>query len=171
MVEDKKSKKKIFIFTGVILIVIAAGIGGWLYAHRYISPIPKSVQQSVTFPVYYPDKKKLPFGYTFNLKSFHNPRQNILLYAVDYGVGKKVVVSLQKKPSNDTINNFYTFTIPLTIQVKTTLGEARIGAAGEAPNQKTIVSLPTSDGVWILATAPDNINQDQLTQVIKSLRK
>jgi len=167
----KKPKKKIIILVVILAILIVGGVGAWFYEHRYISPIPKSVQQSVNFPIYYPEQKKLPFGYTFNLKSFSNPRQNILLYAVDYGVGQKVVFSLQKKPSDEQINNFYTYNMPLTIPLNTSVGQARIGLAGQPPNRKTIASLPTSDGVWILATAPDNINQNQFDQVIKSLRE
>ena len=170
MVDDKNSKRKIIVGL-LVLFIFIGGAGAWTYSHRYISPVPKSAQESVSFPVYYPDQNKLPLGYTFNLGSFSNPRKDVLLYAVDYSVGKKIVISLQKKPSVDQINKFYLAFIPLTNQVNLPLGQARIGITSNQPDQKTIVSLPTNDGVWIIATAPVGVDQKQLNQVMSSLRE
>lgn len=143
--------------------------GGWFYMKNARSPIPKNISQSVSFPIYYPDQKKLPQGYTLSLKSFTSPQKGVILYSVKYK-GKKLVFSLQKKPSDNDIQSFYLNYIPLRNKMQTQLGQAEIGAYRSGGNLQTVVSLPTNKGTWLIITAPYDINQNQLKQILDSLK-
>ncbi len=169
---SKKSNRKLKM--AIICFVIAAGIacaGGWLYANSTKSPVPKNLSESVNFPVYYPDIKKLPNGYTLNKGSFTSPEKGVIIYSVNYGDGKKLIFSTQQQPSDSKIQSFYSNYIPLRNKMGTNLGEAEVGAYGTEKNLKTVVSLPTNNKTWLIITAPYDINQDQLKQVLNSLQK
>jgi hypothetical protein len=158
----------------IICLVAVAGIvcvGGLLYANNTRSPVPKNLNKSVNFPVYYPDAKQLPNGYTLNKNSFTSPEKGVIIYSVSYGNGKKLIFSVQEQPSDSKIQSFYGNYIPLRNRMQTNLGEAQIGAYGAGKNLKTVVSLPTNKKTWLIITTPYDINQDQLKQVLNSLQK
>lgn len=161
----RKNKRLILILIGAILLILIGGFGTWFYVYKNSSLVPKSISQSVTFPVYYPNPKKLPKGYTLNLNSFKTPIKNGVTYTVSYGNGKKIVFSIQLKPSGSTIQTFVGNYMPLRTAYQTAVGEAEIGAY----NLKTLVSLPTNSNSWIIITAPPNINQRQLEQVLSAI--
>jgi hypothetical protein len=150
----------------VLMLALFIGGGTWLYVHKNSSPVPKAIRQSVDFPVYYPDPKKLPSGYTLNLSSFKTPIKNGVTYSVSYGNGKQLVFSVQPKPSPAELQTFDGNYLPLKTTYQTPVGQAEIGAY----NLKTLVSLPTSSSTWIIITAPPNINQGQLKQVLSSIK-
>jgi hypothetical protein len=158
------------IILGLCVIIILLAVGGFIY-HRSNQPrvVPKKFASQLSFPIYYPDPKKLPAGYTINEQSFNSPQTGVLLYSVDYGSGQKLIFSNQARPSSDTIQNFYTNYIPLRNQMNTTLGQAQIGAYGSGKNLKTVVSLPINK-TWVIVTAPYNVNQNQLKQVLNALK-
>jgi hypothetical protein len=106
-----------------------------------------------------------------DLSSFSSPQQGTILYSVKYDTNKKIIFSIQAKPSDSEIQNFYTNYIPLRNHLKISLGNVEIGAYGTSDNLKTVASLPTNDGSWLIATAPPDINQNQLEQVLNSLKK
>jgi hypothetical protein len=159
----------------VLLLIGGAGVGIW--SHRQpvaiqkpinSSPVPLAIAQSVNFPIYYPDPQKLPTGYSLNSSSFkYVPGQGIVYY-VNYDNGKRLVFTLQKKPSNDELATFNKKYIPIHREVLTSLGTATIGGI----SGQTIVSLPTDNLTWIIITGPANIYAtDKLTQVVESLKK
>lgn len=170
--EPRSFKKPLLYYILLIFVVAAAAAAGWWYfTQRNTSPVPESIRKSVSFPVYYPDPKKLPAGYTLDTNSFKNPVKNGVTYNVNYG-GGRVVFSVQAKPSATELDSFTASYIPLNNIYQTPVGQARLGAYNNGGKiaTETLVSLPTDKNVWIIVTAPYNINQDQLKEVLSSLR-
>jgi hypothetical protein len=164
----KRRKYKYRIMLSTLLLLIIIGVAGTLaYRDRTTSPVPKTISQSITFPVYYPDPKKLPAGYTLDLSSFSTPVKNGVTYWVNYGKGNKIVFSIQRKPSNGELQTFDGNYLPLEISYQTPVGMAEIGAY----NLKTLVSLPTNSSAWVIITAPPNIDQGQLEQILSIMKK
>jgi hypothetical protein len=161
----------------VVLIIIIIGVVGILtfvvipsfHGQKKApspNPVPVSIQRKVNFPVYYPVQSKLPVGYTLNTSSF-SVGNGAAVYAVSYNQGKKIVFAVQQKPSAVDIQGFYTTHMPLHSDVNTPVGTAAIGVI----NQQTVVSLPTKSNAWLLITAPLNINQKHLKQVVQAIVK
>jgi len=71
-----------------------------------IKPIPAACRKDVSYPTYYPVVAKLPTGYRLDKKSIDLPASNIIVYAIDYGQGQHLSVSLQPKPSASTLTTF-----------------------------------------------------------------
>ncbi len=169
---------RLVLITLAALFVVAGFASTWLFIHRStlktqktdlgasLSPVPATVMAAVDYKVYYPDIKKLPAGYNLDEKSFNVPVKNGITYTVSYGNNKKIVFSLQTKPSDNELASFRSNYIPLRTDFQTPIGPAQIGAY----NAQTLVSLPVLDGPWIVITAPPDIDQDQLKQVISSLK-
>lgn len=163
----KARNKKKWVFASLVLLILGAGVAdGWLYLHRGTDPVPKSIRQSVSFPIYYPDPKKLPVGYNLNLHSL-SASAKAVIYSINYDDGKKLVFTIQKRPTDSELGYFDTKDIPINHKVLTLIGTATVGAIG----QQTIVSLPTDGGSWILMTGPAVIDQSSLNAVLRSLTK
>jgi hypothetical protein len=152
------------------LLIVVVGIRWVEWQHRYTSPVPKNIVQGVSFPIYYPVQKILPVGYTLDLNSFEQPRQNGISYMVSNNKGQKLVFSLQPKPSSSALQNFEANYIPLNNSYQTANGQALIGAYNTKTGIETLVSLPTDSSTWVIITGPSNINQTQLKQVLSSLK-
>lgn len=163
----------LFFLTTAILVFIVLSL--LVVASRKpriaISPVPNNISRAVSFPIYYPDQKKLPRGYTLSSNSFSKPVPNGVTYSVLYGHGQKIVFSLQPKPSNNELQGFSSNYIPLHNSYSTPIGQALLGAYNTKVGTETLVSLPTNSNTWIILTAPYNINQDELKQVLSSLTK
>ena len=165
----KRKKLKFILLLLAILILIASSTGTWFYLHRSTSPVPKSIRQSVNFPIYYPDPKKLPAGYNLNQSSFKSINSDAIAYSVSYSNNKKLIFSVQKKPSDNELANFNKQYIPIHRQVLTLVGTATEGVIGS----QTVVSLPANDSnAWIIITGPsDAYATTNLAQVLKAIRK
>ncbi len=175
---EKRSKRQWFFWPVILLVIAGAAAGSWLHWHhktgsapKTTSPVPVSIAQAVNFPIYYPDPKKLPPGYRLNVNSFNSPVKNGVTYSVSYDNSKKIVFSLQEKPSENELTSFDNNYIPLRIDYQTIIGQAEIGAYNNHGNIQTLVSLPTRTNAWIIITAPYNINQDELKHVLNSLKQ
>jgi hypothetical protein len=163
----------------ILELVILAGLLGVIVWRAYFyhapatsktssSPVPAAVTSAVNFPIYYPNPSKLPAGFTLNQSSFkYVPRQGVLYY-VNYDSGKKLIFTVQQKPSAGELANFDKQYLAIHRQVLTLVGTATIGAI----NDQTVVSLPTDSNAWIIMTGPADIYaNDDLSQVLKSLQK
>lgn len=153
----------------VIILVLVSVATYYFIKSRASSnslPYPISAQTAglLGYAIYYPNQKLLPPGYTLNRNSFYDSDQAIL-YTVSYGNNQKIVFSDQAKPSIGAIESFYQKNIPLNLTYQTNIGTATIGAI----KNQTLVSLPTDTNAWLLITAPNDINQNQLNQVLKSI--
>lgn len=175
------NKKRLRLWQVALIVFIFLGLGDGVYVkfvHKtasptvvYTSPVPKAISQAVSFPIYYPDSSKLPPGYRLSTASFTKPVNNGVSYSVVYDSGKKLVFSIQKKPSDNELESFKSNYIPLRIDYETPIGTAEIGAYNNHGDIQTLVSLPTKLDAWIIVTAPYDTNQDKLKQVLKSLRQ
>jgi hypothetical protein len=169
--------KKIAVIVVASVLVIGTLVGAILIykSAASSSPVPQSISKQVDFPIYYPDQKQLSSGYTFDKTSITSPAAGVILYKVNYSGYKKIIITIQKLPSDTEIQNFYSNYIPLRTKMQTRLGEAQVGARNIQSNGKlitqTVVSLPTSEDTWILVTAPYDVNQGQLKQVLNSLKR
>jgi hypothetical protein len=148
----------------LLIVVIFTGIVTFCMINKHSDPIPKQYRSNLSFSVYYPNKSKLPIGYSVNNKSYVNPVKNVLVYAIDYGANH-LNVALQVKPSASALQEFVRVHLPLNKTVATTLGTATIGVL----NNQAVASLPTSGNTWIIISGPTSVNQQKLIQVINSL--
>ncbi|HSW79002.1 MAG TPA: hypothetical protein VLF88_03250 [Candidatus Babeliales bacterium] len=162
--------KKLLLFSLLLAGLVGLAGGLLIYRQTHQSPVPPNIQKAVKFPVYYPDPKKLPVGYQLSLSSFSLPRPDVVVYTLNSDSGQKLNISVQSKPDDSVIQNFNSKAIPLRREYHTKFGLAQIGAYQNAQPQ-TIASLPTDDNVWIIVTAPANINQAELKQILSSLKK
>lgn len=164
--------KRLLPYSVAAMVTLCIPLGVWLFQRNTTkttpistSIVPDSIIKSVSYKIYYPNQAKLPKGYTFDKGSFSTPVKNGVTYAVNYPGNNKIVFSLQSKPSDSELQSFKANFIPLSNEVRTSLGQADIGAY----NQQTLVSFPLNDGPWIVITAPSDINQDRLKEVLNSL--
>jgi hypothetical protein len=164
----RKILKWYYLLTGLIILSAVVTIAVLIFTRQPSGtlpyPISKLTAEQLGFDIYYPNQKLLPGGYTLNKGSFETTNQ-VLLYSVSYGSGKKIIFSDQAKPSNTQIQAFYTRNLPLNTTLQVNIGLATIGAV----NLQTVVSIPTNTNAWLIATAPGNIKQRNLDQVIKSI--
>jgi hypothetical protein len=167
--KPKKSRKKATIAI-ISLILIAASISLLkINKNTYTGPVPEKIRKSVSFPIYYPDQSKLPSGYVLNNSSFSSPSTEAALYTVKYNNNKKLIFTVQKKPSDAELANFNKRYIPIHRQVLTSIGTATEGTI----NNQTVVSLPADDdNAWIIISGPsDAYGTNNLAQALKSLKK
>jgi hypothetical protein len=165
------AKRKWLIWGGVLVLVLAVVATAVIYIAQDKSPVPAAIQKSVSFPVYYPDEHLLPAGYTLDTNSFKTPQQNAVLYKVTYGKDQALTFSVQPKVSAEELQHFYENFMPLRTDYKTAVGQAEIGAYNNHDKLQTLVSLPTDSKTWLIITAPADINQKQLKQVLSALRQ
>jgi hypothetical protein len=160
------SKRMQFILSTLLLVILFLIIIA--FSNRDSSspdPISLSIRQSVNFNLYYPDSGKLPSGYTFDIQSV-SASHNAVIFTIKYGHSSQIVFSEQPLPSSTELQTFYAQRIPLRNEIKTPLGEAAISSL----NNRAFVSLPIHK-TWIILTALNNINQNQLKQVLLSLKQ
>lgn len=166
------SRRNLIIGGGVVVILVAVGLGAFFrYGRASSSPVPAQVRKAVTFPIYYPEQQKLPAGYTLDMASFHLAQPGVVIYSVMNQGGQRLLFSEEQKPDSSVIDKFTSSYIPLHTGLKTSLGEAQLGAYGTGKNLRTVISLPINRGPWLILTAPPASSHDDLLQVIRSLVK
>ena len=153
----------------VFVVVIAWFIA--LISSNQISPIPKSILSAVNYPVYYPAAGRLPAGYILDNRSIELVNPGVVIYVIKYDQKNMVVVNEQANPGSTVINQYTSSYLPLHNTFWTPIGNAIMGAYNDGHSIKTVVSLPVYKGPWLIVTAPSNINQTNLKEVIDSLTK
>jgi hypothetical protein len=128
--------------------------------------VPSSISQRVPFPIYYPDPNKLPSDYSFDRASF-STNGEVVVYSVSYKHDKKIAFTLQKKPSSNELDSFYSKQIPLRTEIKTDLGTAAVSSI----NNQRFLSFPIGTDVWLIATAPFAIEPVALEEVAKYITR
>lgn len=167
---DKKLTFSKRLFLGVLFGLLIAGLFvGWYQRASHVSLVPKNIQKSVDFPIYYPES--LPAGYNLDTQSFRLAEAGVVLFAVTYDKGKDIVFSEQQQPSASEMDKFISSYVPLNSALQFPLGQAKVGAYGSAPNIRTVVSLPVRNGPWLIATAPSEVSHDDLVKILTSLTK
>lgn len=166
--EDKKFIAKPIVLLLIACIILAGTITALVLAHSASNsnnPVPKDIRQMVSFPVYYPDAKKMPPNYRLDPQSFSASSQGVVVYSIRYQGIKKVAVSEQRIPSKGDIEYFYTHDLPLHTTLNTSVGIATIGAIG----QQSVTSLLANKNTWLIITAPATIDKTQLAQLLESM--
>lgn len=156
----------------VVLCVVFGVVGlliGWYLLWGMPTVVPKKIQKSVDFSIYYPGT--LPAGYVLDTQSFRLADPGVVIFAVAHGKGKSIVFSEQDQPSASDIDKFITTYLPLNSEVKLPLGQAKVGAYGSAPNIRTVLSLPIRNGPWVIVTMPSDISHDDLVKILAALTK
>jgi hypothetical protein len=165
---SKWRRRRIFVSGGTLLVLF---VGVTIFVQQQISadgPVPSDVSKAVNFSVYYPNQSKLPAGYTLDDASFRLADTNVIVYSVRKN-GEQLVFSETQTPDTSIVDKFTSSYIPLHNTISTKLGKAAMGAAGQGTNLKTIVSLPISNGPWLIVTAPANTKQSDMRQILQSL--
>lgn len=123
-----------------LIIVGAAAAGAWLIIGRGSSPIPKNIQSSANFPIYYPSP--VPNGYKLDKKS--TLFQNGVLFLYFINKDSKISMSQQAIPKNlpdfGLIQKSYTAFKKLDIPA----GQALVGVDGASRNPIAIIETNTT---------------------------
>lgn len=158
-------RKRLLIVTSILLI-LSSGVVGYLLLAKEKNPIPQSIQKSVSFPLYYPDK--LPANWQIEKNSF-NKNTDVVMYRISdkANVQKSISVSIQPQPRAFNFDKFYKETLAKSTQFTTDLG---LAAIGEGENSYKIGSIATGDS-WILASSSSQkvTNQD-LRTILSSMK-
>jgi len=158
----------------IIFVLLAVALVGLVLAFTFkfsAGLVPKSIQKQVNFHIYYPLQDKMPRGYEVDKSSFRTAESNVVLFSVDYGNGRSLVFSEAAKPAGDVIDKFNASAIPIHTQISTPVGKALVGAYGSGKDLRTIVSLPITNGPWLIVTAPSDINQADLQKVLQAISR
>jgi hypothetical protein len=171
----QQTEAKTRFFRSRFFVALCVGLGitglliGWYLIWGTSSVVPKKIQRSVDFAIYYPGT--LVPGYVLDVQSFRLAEPGVVIFAVTHGKDKNIVFSEQDQPSSSDIDKFISTYLPLNSDVKLPLGQAKVGAYGSAPNIRTVMSLPIRNGPWVIVTAPSDINHDDLVKLLASLKK
>lgn len=162
------TNKRWIIAAGFLLAAVLIGLAVWRLTAAG-NPVTDTTQSAGGSGVYQPDSAKLPVGYTFDSSAIRQADDGVSIVTVSSGNGNSVSISQQAQPGSDVIDNFLKTYIPLHTALETKLGQAQVGASGQSPNLQTIASLPVKNGPWLIITAPADISQADLKQIIESL--
>lgn len=167
----KSRPRRYILVVGITALIITIGFVAVIAifvkdnAAPTTSVVPLSIAKSVTFPVYYPDPKKMPPGYVLVQDSFSAANQAVV-YSVAYDSNKTVAFTVQAKPAENDLKVFYANQLPLRNELSVPAGTAAIGVI----NNQTLVSLPTNDNAWLLITAPLDIEPEHLHQLLRIIQ-
>lgn len=159
---NRSSRYRWLAAASILLTVLLVASLAYRYLHKAPSPIPTSVTESATYPLYYPSSP--PKGYRIDEGSFRASNQ-VVIYAVSKENGPSMAVSIQPKPNNFDFNDFHIKKLTGSKEILTQSGKAVIGVY----NDRTVGSLVT-DKSWVLVTAPSSISAKDVETVMKGLR-
>jgi hypothetical protein len=166
----RRLRRPVFLMGAVVVILLLGLIIFIQHRIKADSSVPVEIQKAASFPIYYPEQAKLPSGYSLDNTSFRFAQPGVVVYALQKG-SQQLVFSEEETPDGDVVNKFTSSYIPLHNTITTGLGKAAIGAAGQGSNLQTIVSLPITDGPWLIITAPAGSKQSDMQQILQSLVK
>ncbi|HET9174067.1 MAG TPA: hypothetical protein VFN56_02160 [Candidatus Saccharimonadales bacterium] len=155
----------------ILSIGVVSGIVLFVRMMDTPSPVPKAIQQAVPFPIYYPVQHKLPAGYQLDNSSFHITDPQVVIYSLKDATGQLIIFSEEKSPGSSIIDKFTASAIPLHTTQHTALGQADFGAYNNGQDVRTIVSLPITDGPWLIVTSPQGDSQTDLQHIIEALKR
>ena len=146
--------KRVFIWGGVPLLVLAVSAGTWLVLNT--KPIPGKYRQGLNFELYYP--KNLPAGYTVNRSSFQRD-DKVLIFSINAPNGRQIAVSEEQIPvgldlSQHTANPS-AIKLPDQDTFTTSIGSAQTSFWGD----KYVTSLVTQN-TWIILNVTGFTNKE-----------
>jgi hypothetical protein len=162
----KKSKKRWFI--GLIFVLLLAAATSLFIVtkdnsnYKELRKDLNQAQKEVPFPIFIPEN--LPKGFAYKKNSV-STTGSVILYSLSVNKDKIVSISEQTKPKTANFDDFYNRVLSNKTNVLSTQGKAVLGTG----NNQTIGSLVT-DKVWILVSTSTDVDNQVLTQLIRSLK-
>jgi hypothetical protein len=160
----KTNKVKILI---LLLVFIPLGIITSFIFFGQVSkssnPIPKNIQQSAAFNLYYPSK--LPGGYSINKNSF-SQTGSVVAYYADNKHGGRIFFSIQPLPDAIAIDDFNNRVLQNKVDVISNIGKATVGTF----NEKVTGSVTTTES-WILVSTNDDALKTAIADILSSLKR
>jgi hypothetical protein len=166
---SKPYQKRFLLLFAAGLLVLGGVIAFYIIQQDSHSIVPTQIRSAVPFSVYYPGA--VPSGYSLNSQSFRLADAGVVVFSVNRSDSKTILFSEQAQPSSNDMNTFISGYIPLNSVLQVPLGQAKFGAYGNAPDIRTVVSLPIANGPWLIVTAPADTNHDDLVALIRSLKQ
>lgn len=129
------------------------------------SPFSAEQQEKMGIPLYYPTK--LTGTFKFELNSITQPESDVILYAITDDTGKKINMTIQKQPEGISLDPLYA-ALQNIQDLDTQFGSAKTGTSTEGIDITNILTGKS----WIIINAQkDTITQDELIQLINSLKE
>lgn len=156
----------IFVVTGVIA-------GSFLIAKDPISrllqpptPFGKVLQSSTPkVALYYPTK--LPGSFKIDIDTIKQPDSDVVVYAITDEDGKRINITLQKRPEDLDLEPLYTALTNIR-ELDTTFGTVRVGAT---PENAEMVNILAGDTWIVINFKRGTITDEQLVSIISSLKE
>lgn len=139
-----------------LVLVALCGIVLWYAVLRHPNPFPPTIH-AAKYSLFYP--RVLPPGFYIDKNSFEQTSA-VTTYTIVYGGDKKLIFTMQPKPSNFNFEDFH----KEGKRLNSPIGQAYAGAV----NERTVVSIPT-DNSWLLISVPSEIKTSDLQKVLSGL--
>jgi hypothetical protein len=162
------SGTKKIILSIVVLLLIASGtvlglqkLSPGLFGPR--NPFTEEVKDRMGVPLYYPTK--LPGSYKIETGSVTQPESDVVLYSITDDDGKRINMTLQKKPDGINLDPLYSALVDVE-EFDTVFGKVKTGLSDNVQ----ITNILT-DATWIIINSPKGtLDKTQLTSLVNSLR-
>jgi hypothetical protein len=164
--KKKRLPKKLLFITGILLLLVAIGLGIFYEFIVSHDPIPKSIISEVNFTLYYPTA--LPQSWKLDKSTIYaDPSDKVVGYVLR-GPNGNLNISIQPVPSSFDFNSFYTKRLSNTVQFLTPLGQ---GAIGEPLGANQLVGSLVTTSSWVLGSPSSNkVTQSDIQFVLSHLK-
>jgi hypothetical protein len=137
------------------LLLLGATV--WYVIIRTTNPFPTTIRP-VSYTLFYP--QTLPAGFYVDQHSFEQT-STVTTYTVIYSGNKKLIFSIQPRPSSFDFDGFH----ENSKELKSSIGQAYAGAV----DGKTVVSI-LSGNSWLLIGIPSEIKTSVLELVLSDIQ-
>lgn len=169
-----RSKAKILTLLTLILVIGTASLG-FIYLREPVlsllkpkAPFSPEISEKSQTPLYYPTK--LPGSFKMETNSITQSDTGVVIYAITDDSGKKINVSIQKKPDNLNLEPLY-LALSNVRDVDTKLGTIKVGQSNEGSSELEISNI-TVDSSWIiLSSTKGTVTDEELITIINNLSK
>lgn len=147
---------------GIVALLLCFSVLFVLWRSQTSNPIPIAVQESVTYPLYYPTE--LPPGYQIDQFSFQANNQ-VVLYSLTKQGSPSIAVSIQARPNGFDFDDFNNKQLRGSKAIANDAGDGLVGLYAD----RILGSLLT-DKSWVLVNAPSKVPAKDIEMVMESLR-
>lgn len=139
-----------------ILLICVISIGLYFYVKRNEGPLPHSVVDSISFPIFYPSPVPQSFRLVKNSAKFSS---GVLFYSFNSG-NNKITVSEEAAPSNPPdishLPGFTTF-------------QTYAGNAATGTNSGNPIGIISNNTTLIIVTGSKNVTNELVADTLKSM--
>lgn len=171
---SKKPGIKIFTISAIILLLLVV-LSGFIYLREPVlsllkpkAPFSPELSEKSQATLYYPTK--LPGSFKMETNSITQSDTGVVLYAITDDGGKKINVSIQKKPDSLNLEPLYS-ALSNVRDINTKLGTIKVGQSNEGSAELEVSNI-TVDSSWIiLSSAKGTVTDEELNTIISNLSK